>query len=83
MERAWYAFMGDDPFNVLNYRRITVTPYYICGNKICAIKAADNGTHPAEPLSKNMQQYIKDALATGLLQPFDPYYVKKYVYLRD
>lgn len=84
MAKSWYAFIrGEDPTDVQNYFRITIKHSCLCGTKICAIYAADNGLHPREPLSKNIQQYISDALITTQLQPEFPYNTKKYVYLKD
>lgn len=83
MKRSWYAFMGGDPFDIKNYHRITVKPGYLCGPNLCAIYAKGQEVHPLEPLSRNLQQYIKEGLETELFQPFDPYYTKKYVYLKD
>lgn len=86
MARSWYGFIGgkdSDAFDVLNYFRLTAGKHVcLCGNTICAIYAADHGIHPEEPLSTNMQQYIKNALVTGQLQPEIPFDAKKYVYLR-
>jgi|GEM_PF-3565286 len=84
MSRAWYVFMGgNDVTNASAYYKITVQHACLCGNEICAIYAADNGQHPTSPLSPNLLRYIKDALATELLQPSSPYDAKKYVYLKS
>lgn len=84
MARSWYGFIGGkDTTNPLNYFKLTGGKHNcLCGNEICAIYVTDSGTHPKEPLSTNMQQYIQTALATGQLQPEIPYDAKKYVYLR-
>jgi hypothetical protein len=83
MKRSWYGLMGGDPFDVNNYYRITVKPDYLCGHKVCAIYAKGQEVHPEEPLSNNIQEYIRIGLETELFQPIDPYYTKKYVYLKD
>jgi len=84
MARSWYAFIGsDNPFEETNYFRITVKPVCLCGDRICAIYARGINRTPDAPLSANMQQYIKTALATGFIQPEYPYDAKKYVYLKD
>lgn len=83
MARSWYAFVyGDDPTNILNYYKITAKHDCLCGNRICAIYATGNDTHPEGPLSENMLQYINKALITGNIQPETPYNTKKYVYLK-
>ncbi len=83
MSRSWYAFIGgDDPTRSQSYIKLTIKHQCLCGNQICAIYAADNGSHPEEPLSANLQRYIKDALHTGQLQPEFPFDAKKFVYLR-
>ncbi|MCX2477777.1 hypothetical protein OQY15_01670 [Pedobacter sp. MC2016-15] len=83
MKRSWYAFMGGDPFNVENYHRLTAKPGYLCGANLCAIYATGVEIHPLDPLSNNLRDYIKKGLETELLQPFDPFFTKKYVYLKD
>ncbi len=83
MARSWYAYLGGkEHTSVINYIRIDVKHNCLCGSEICAIYVRDNGIHPAEPLSANIQRYIADALSTGQLQPSNPYNAKKYVYLR-
>lgn len=84
MERAWYVFTGGDPYDVNSYYRLTFKPvYFLCGDRVCAISAPDNGTYPAHPLSENLQKYIRDGLATQMYQPDSPLGTKAYVYLRD
>jgi len=82
MSKTWYFLMGGDPFELENYFAV---PEHncLCGNTICSIYLYNSGTHPTQPLSGNIKQYITDALATGQLQPAKPYHAKKYVYLRD
>jgi len=82
MSKTWYFLMGGDPFALENYYAV---PGHncLCGNIICSIYLDNSGTHPTQPLSTNIKQYITDALATGQLQPAKPYNAKKYVYLRD
>lgn len=86
MARSWYAFIGGgNPNTVSNYYKIPHgTHTCLCGPILCAIYAIDteNTPYPQEPLSENIQQYIKKALVTGQLQPDIPYDAKKYVYLR-
>lgn len=82
MSRLWYAYLStEDPFSNLNYFKTTVKPNCLCGDTICAISAPDNGFNPS-PFSENLQRYIKDALATGQMQPQHPYNATKYVYLK-
>lgn len=86
MARSWYAFIGgNDPTDIQNYYKVTVKHDCLCGDQICAVYAKENKDqeepHPA-PFSMNMQQYIRDALSTKLLQPEHPYNTKKYVYLK-
>lgn len=84
MAKSWYAFGGGDNYNdITNYYSMRdAKAQCLCGNEICVIYTEDNGTHPKEPLSINIQQYIKLALATQQIQPDHPYDAKKYVYLR-
>ena len=85
MARSWYLFVGtDDPTNVEEYYKIYNGKHNcLCGHKICAIYATGTGKYPENPLSANMQLYIKNALKTQLIQPEMPIGTKKYVYLRD
>lgn len=83
MARAWYVFIGgDDPMSASRYIKVQSKPKCLCGNIICSIYAIDNGLHPQDPLSENLRNYIKRALATEMLQPEYPFDSKKYVYLR-
>lgn len=82
MSKSWYAFIYGDPLNVLSYAKLTTKHGCLCGNMICAIYATDDDRYPLEPFSSNMQQYIKNALVTGQLQPEVPFDAKKYVYLK-
>lgn len=82
MSKSWYAFIHGDPFNTLSYTKLTIKHNCLCGTIICSIYTMDNGLHPHEPLSANIQQYIKNALATRQLQPETPFDSKKYVYLK-
>jgi hypothetical protein len=82
MPKAWYFFMGSDPLAAESYHYVSKHSC-LCGDTICSIYVYNNGNKPVSPLSENMQLYIKDALATGQLQPAKPYHAKKYVYLRD
>ena len=82
MARSWYAFMGDDPTDYLNYYKLTIKHECLCGDQICAIYATGSGFQPDQILSQNMQKYIKDALSTMLIQPGVPFNAKKYVYLK-
>ncbi|SEB19874.1 hypothetical protein [Pedobacter hartonius] len=82
MSKSWYAFIGSDPLDVLSYYRITIKHDCLCGTQICAIYATDNGMHPADPLSSNLQEYIKEALVTRMIQPAEPYNARKFVYLK-
>ncbi|MGY0036923.1 hypothetical protein [Pedobacter sp. NJ-S-72] len=84
MARLWYTFIGgNDPTNFLNYYKISVKHECLCGNQICAVYVAGNGnSHPDTNFSQNIQQYIKDALSTGQIQPEIPFNTKKYVYLK-
>ena len=86
MAKAWYIYNGGDQLQASNYfRNDGVVSICLCGSEIGAIYAEEKEgyKHPVEPLSTNMQRYIKDALVTGQLQPDTPYYAKKYVYLMD
>jgi len=83
MNRSWYAYMGiGDPSLCSSYVKVSVRHTCICGTKICAIYATGEDFRPTEPLSDNMQQYIKKALATGRIQPERPFGSRKFVYLR-
>ena len=83
MAKSWYAFTGyGDPTLFSNYRRLTVQHTCLCGNEICTIYADGEGTYPENPLSFQLQEYIKKAMVTGQLQPEYPSDAKKYVYLR-
>jgi len=82
MPKAWYLFMGSDPLSAENYYHIPKHDC-LCGNTICCIYVNDDGPKLTHPLSLNLQKYIKDAMATGQLQPAKPSHAKKYVYLRD
>ncbi|WP_041887141.1 hypothetical protein [Pedobacter lusitanus] len=86
MAKSWYALLGGNPTDVTNYFKITNKHNCLCGDKICAIYATDDPDEelmrPMHPLSPNMQLYIKDALATGYIQPDIPFDARKYVYLR-
>ena len=81
MSRAWYVFIGNDPIASSNYYRVS-GHNCLCGEQICCIYLYDNGLRPKDPLSPNIQNYIREALATGQLQPARPYSAKKYVYLK-
>ena len=84
MSRSWYIFMGDDdPYNVLQYERVTVKHSFLCGNRIGVISSNDDEKHPKSPLSPNLRTYINKALITGQLQPDTPFGSKKFVYLKD
>jgi len=84
MAKAWYAYMGTgEPTDSSNYIRIGIKPDCFCGNEICAIYADDRGLQPTGTWSPNLMKYIADALATKEMQPAKPYYIKKYVYLKD
>ena len=83
MAKSWYVFLGTgDPTVASNYARITVKHDSLCGNEISVIYTEGEDFRPESPLSLNMQRYIKQALATGALQPASPSNAKKYVYLR-
>jgi hypothetical protein len=82
MTRSWYFYLGEDPLNSDNYYRVKAHNC-LCGNRICSIYALGGETHPSAPLSRNLLTYIKNALATQMIQPSIPYDAKKYVYLRD
>ena len=82
MAKSWYVFIGNgSPEDPLNYYRLTVKHECLCGDKICAIYAAGTELHPIGPFSFNIQQYIRDAMVTGQIQPELPA-AKKYVYLK-
>lgn len=83
-KKSWYYYDGGDPLSATNYYKLgRVLPHNcLCGDTICMIYANDAGDVPFDPLSANMQQYITDALTTGLLQPQKPYNSKFFVYLR-
>jgi len=84
MKRSWYAFYGgDDPLNEKNYIKMPVGPLCLCGDKICAIYVYSESRQLNQPLTNNLQQYIKDALATRFIQPEYPFDAKKFVYLKD
>jgi hypothetical protein len=83
MNRSWYAYMGfGDPAACSSYVKATIKHNCLCGDKICVIYAYGEELRPEGPLSLNMQQYIKKALATGRIQPDRPLGGKKYVYLK-
>jgi len=83
MKKSWYFCMGSDPTSITSYQKINSHTMFLCGNRIAAILADGEGTHPNEPISNNMYIYIKNALQTGQLQPETPVWSKKYVYLKD
>jgi hypothetical protein len=82
MSKSWYAFIGNDPLDTSSYYKVTVKHNCLCGLQICAIYATENGLHPSAPLSDNLQQYIKEALISHMMQPEAPYNSRKYVYLK-
>ena len=82
MSRSWYVFIGSDPTETNNYHKISVKHNCLCGEEICVIYAGGIDINPISPLSPNIKLYIKNALATGKLQPSAPYNAKKYVYLK-
>lgn len=84
MARSWYAYLGfGEPTSFSSYARLTVKHSCLCGNRICAIYVAADTFRLESPLSENLQQYIRDALITGQLQPESPSGTKKYVYLKS
>lgn len=83
MAKIWYVFMDEDPFDVKSYRRVEVKPGFLCGDRVCAIKAPDNGMYPAAPLSENLQKYIREGMVRGMFQPEFPINAKPYVYFKD
>ncbi|WP_316841420.1 hypothetical protein [Pedobacter gandavensis] len=83
MAKSWYVFLGSgDPLLSSNYLKVTVQHTCLCGNQICAIYSEGDEEHPESPLSPQLQEYIRKALATGQIQPDYPVNAKKYVYLR-
>jgi len=82
MSKSWYGFIWGDPSKAESYVKMKNKHECLCGNAICAIYARGIEHHPDTPFSANLQQYIKDALVTGELQPQDPFDAKKYVYLK-
>lgn len=82
MSRSWYVFIGSDPTETNNYHKISAKHNCLCGEEICVIYASGRDVHPVHPLSPNILMYIQNALATGKLQPSEPYDTKKYVYLK-
>lgn len=83
MAKSWYVYMGSgDPYLSSSYLGITVQHSCLCGNQICAIYSEGDEDHPEDPISPELQEHIKKALATGQLQPEYPIDAKKYVYLR-
>lgn len=83
MARSWYAFIGgNDPTDIKNYFKITIKHNCLCGNQICAIYATGDDLIPTIPFSRNILEYINQALITGQIQPEIPYNTKKYVYLK-
>ena len=81
MAKAWYFLIYGDPLDTSSYVKIQVKHDCLCGDQICAVYAEDHGENPA-PFSRNVQQYIRKALASGQLQPEFPVMAKKYVYLK-
>jgi len=84
MARSWYSYNGTG--NVLasgSYNRISGAPGCTGSSTICAIYSLNGGPLPVSPLSGNIQQYINNALATGLSQPQTPIGTKQYVYLKN
>lgn len=83
MARSWYAYLGfGDPTSFSTYARLTVKHSCLCGDKICAIYVDADTFRLESPLSENLQEYIRNALITGQLQPESPRGTKKYVYLK-
>jgi len=83
MARSWYTFIGgDDPTDASNYYKLTVKHNCLCGDQICAVYATGSGTNPESSFSSNIQQYIRDALSSGQIQPEIPFIAKKHVYLK-
>lgn len=84
MVKSWYAYIGvGDPTAFSSYARLTVQHSCLCGNTICAIYVTGDTFRLESPLSENLQQYIRNALITGQLQPETPAGTKKYVYLKS
>jgi len=83
--KAWYVYDGSgDIYHAASYRRITHKPNSDRGKYICAVYASSGGLIPTSPLSANVQQYIADALASGLAQPPKlKKHIKYFVYLKD
>ncbi|MNR11269.1 hypothetical protein D3C85_1275620 [compost metagenome] len=83
MARSWYAYLGfGDPTSFTSYARLTVKHQCLCGDRICAIYVAADTFRLESPLSDNLQEYIRNALLTGQIQPERPTGTKKYVYLK-
>jgi hypothetical protein len=83
--KAWYVYDGSgDIYHAASYRRITNKPNSVTGKYINVIYASSGNISPTSPLSVNIQQYIADALSSGLAQPpkFKKH-VKYFVYLKD
>ena len=84
MAKSWFAYTGlGSVILPENYLLSNDLPACRDGFVICAIYAEGQEMHPIDPLSENMIQYITLGLESELFQPFDPYYTKKYVYLKD
>lgn len=83
MAKSWYIYLGfGDPLLFSSYARVTAKHSALCGNKISVIYADGESFRPDAPLSSNIQSYIKRALATGQLQPDNPFGAKKFIYLK-
>ena len=92
MARSWYIFNGsissNAQYDASNYRIISGAnkPACVNGVQICAIYAyhpvTNTSNNPIAPLSKNIQQYITDGIATQVSQPQIPTNSKRFLYLR-
>lgn len=82
--KAWYVYDGiGDPYHASSYRKVTQKPLFESGKYLCAIYTESGDIIPSSPLSANIQQYIANALVTGISQP--PHYkkhTKAFVYLK-
>jgi len=83
MAKYWFSYVGTgDPTIAFNYRLMTIKPGCLNGNSVCSIYAESSDGFPHVPLSKNVQQYITNALGSLLAQPQDSGAAKKYVYMK-
>lgn len=86
MARCWYGFLDGggnfSPLDSSKYFKTSIAFGCLIGTKICTVYVPDCDWYPSSFFSTNLQNYISNALISGIPQPTFPIGAKKYVYLK-